>query len=99
MTTPIKVYSLPQKVETSSEEISSDKNIETDEERNSSSNNNTPSHKNMLIKSQVINEPQKQKNIKPTKKMSNNITIKDLRIKKKFEKEEESNEESFQKEK
>ena len=92
---PIKVYSLPQKVETSSEEISSDKNIETDEERNSSSNNNTPSHKNMLIKSQVINEPQKQKILKPTKKMSNIITIKDLKIKKKFEKEEESNSESF----
>ncbi len=92
---PIKIYSLPQKIESSSDEISSDKNIETDEERNSSSNNNTPSHKNILIKSQLINEPQKQKNIKPTKKMSNNITIKDLRIKKKFEKEEESNEESF----
>ena len=92
---PIKIYSIPQKVESSSEEISSDKNIETDEERNSSSNNNTPSHKNILIKSQIIPEQKNQKNSKPTKKMSNNITIKDLKIKKKFEKEEESNEESY----
>ena len=36
----------------------------------------------------------KQKTLKPTKKYSNNISIKDIKIKKKFEKEEESNEES-----
>ncbi len=88
---PVKIYQIPEKNVSSSEELSSDKNIETDDERNSS-NNNTPSHKTILEKTMVENV--KQKTLKPTKKYSNNISIKDIKIKKKFEKEEESNEES-----
>ena len=88
---PVKIYQIPEKNVSSSEELSSDKNIETDDERNSS-NNNTPSHKTILEKTMLENV--KQKTLKPTKKYSNNISIKDIKIKKKFEKEEESNEES-----
>ena len=90
---PVKIYQIPQNNNISSEELSSDKNIETEEERNSSSNNSTPSHK-MLLEKSIPSEYQKQKLIKPTKKNNNNISIKDLKIKKKFKKEEESNEES-----
>ena len=90
---PVKIYQIPQNNNISSEELSSDKNIETEEERNSSSNNSTPSHK-MLLEKLIPSEYQKQKLIKPTKKNNNNISIKDLKIKKKFKKEEESNEES-----
>ncbi len=90
---PVKIYQIPQNINISSEELSSDKNIETDEERNSSSNNNTPSHK-MLLEKSIPSEYQKQKSTKQIKKNSNNKCIKDLKIKKKFKKEEESNEES-----
>ena len=90
---PVKIYQIPQNNNISSEELSSDKNIETEEERYSSSNNSTPSHK-MLLEKSIPSEYQKQKLIKPTKKNNNNISIKDLKIKKKFKKEEESNEES-----
>ena len=48
----------------------------------------------MLLEKSIPSEYQKQKLIKPTKKNNNNISIKDLKIKKKFKKEEESNEES-----
>jgi hypothetical protein len=78
---PVKIYQIPEKNVSSSEELSSDKNIETDDERNSS-NNNTPSHKTILEKTMLENV--KQKTLKPTKKYSNNISIKDIKIKKKI---------------
>ena len=69
---PVKIYQIPQNINISSEELSSDKNIETDEERNSSSNNNTPSHK-MLLEKSIPSEYQKQKSTKQIQ--SNKSTI------------------------